>query len=375
MSNMPALSKDPHSTDEAEQTLHAIREGAVDAFVIEELEGHHVYTLQGADLPYSILVERMQQPAAMLNGAGEIVYCNDSLASLLRMPREQLVSSPLQQFVDPAQGAVYEKLRIEAKDTAAACELRLRRSDGVVIPASIYATLLSRRQSAMGVLITDLTLQYEQMELAERLQVLQDEERRRIARDLHDSIGQLLVAVSMNNATAAADPSKLGPAGAQALRENDELLQEITNQVRTISHLLHPPLLDEVGLSSALRWLVDGFSNRSNIQTSLEIARDFPRVPPAVEIALFRVVQECLSNVHRHSHSDRCAINLSRQGSQVHVEIKDWGRGIPAEKLEVLSSSGGVGVRGLQERLRRLGGTLEITSNSAGTTVTATVPL
>ena len=212
-------------------------------------------------------------------------------------------------------------------------------------------------------------------ELSARLLQLRDEERRRLARELHDSVGQMLAAIAMNNATVRSTP--LVAAAAKAVAENEALVQQVTNEIRTISHLLHPPLLDEVGLASALRWYVEGFSNRSEIAVDLEIEADFGRLPSEMEIAIFRIVQECLTNVHRHSGSDTAQVRIRYEDGHVRVVIQDAGKGIPLAKQHALKSMGqmGVGFRGMRERIAQLGGALELHSGENGTVVTCTMPL
>jgi len=213
-------------------------------------------------------------------------------------------------------------------------------------------------------------------ELSARLLQLQDDERRRIARELHDSVGQMLAALNMNLSTVRADVERLAKT-ANALTDSENLVQQMSTEVRTISHLLHPPLLDEAGLASALRWYVDGFVLRSKIKVALDLPEDFGRLPRESETAIFRVVQECLTNIHRHSESPIARIRLRQRDDHVRVEIEDKGKGIPPEKQEEMTSSGtpGVGIRGMRERLRQLGGTLEIKSNGSGTIVVVELPL
>jgi signal transduction histidine kinase len=212
--------------------------------------------------------------------------------------------------------------------------------------------------------------------LSARLLQLQDEERRRIARELHDSVGQMLAALSMNLSAVRGDIERLSKT-ANALADSESLVHEMTSEVRTISHLLHPPLLDEAGLLSALRWYVDGFSVRSKIKVDLDLADDFGRLPRESETAIFRVIQECLTNIHRHSGSPTAKIRLRQRDHQVLVEVADKGKGIPPEKQQEMATSGppGVGIRGMRERLRQLGGTLEIDSNGAGTVVLVLLPV
>lgn len=212
--------------------------------------------------------------------------------------------------------------------------------------------------------------------LTTRLLELQDEERRRIARELHDSIGQMLAALSMNLSGVRADIDRLTKATA-TLTDSEDLVQEMCKEVRTISHLLHPPLLDEAGLSSALGWYADGFAHRSKIAVDLDCPEDFGRVPRELETAVFRIVQECLTNIHRHSGSSTAKIRLHRSKHEVVLEVEDEGKGIPAEKLDRMTSVGtpGVGITGMKERVRQLGGTLEINSGSTGTRIVACLPI
>jgi signal transduction histidine kinase len=210
-----------------------------------------------------------------------------------------------------------------------------------------------------------------------RMTVLRDEERRRIARELHDSVGQLLAAISMNSALVEAESHKLSPDAARRVSENAAMVQEASKQIRTISHLLHPPLLDEAGLASALRWYVDGFSERSKIDARLDIPENLAGLSTEMELSIFRVVQECLTNIHRHAGSPTAGIRITQDEANVRVEIEDAGRGIPPEKECALTSSvhSGVGLRGMRERLRQLGGTLQVHSNGHGTRVVAVLPV
>lgn len=213
-------------------------------------------------------------------------------------------------------------------------------------------------------------------ELSARLMQLQDDERRRIARELHDSVGQTLAALGMNLSLVRNDIERLSGI-VSTLNDSENLIREMSSEVRTISHLLHPPLLDEAGLCSALRWYVDGFAQRSGIKVDLNLPDDFRRLPAEMETAIFRVVQESLTNIHRHSGSAVARIQLREPGEHVVVEIADKGKGIPPEKLEEMASTGtpGVGIRGMRERLRQLGGAVDIESGKSGTVVVVTLPV
>jgi PAS domain S-box-containing protein len=209
--------------------------------------------------------------------------------------------------------------------------------------------------------------------LSHHLLQMQDEERRRLARELHDSVGQILSALGINLAIVQAQSYKLDSSGERAVSENARLVQQVSSEIRTISHLLHPPLLELAGLASALRWYVDGFSERSKIKVDLKIPNDFDRLPEDAELAIFRIVQECLTNIHRHSGSPTAEIRIQPEGSSLIAEIIDHGKGISAVKQRELKESrnGGVGFNGMRERLRHLGGTLEIRSDGNGTAVIA----
>ncbi len=360
-------------TEDGAQIIDAIRSGCVDAFVIEDREGHAVYTLQNADLPYSTLVQRMQQGAAMLDAGGQIVYCNPSLAALLGASIESLIGTRLQDRVHCDDAAVFQQLLKKVQAHSSEGEVRLRRADDSVLAARVSLTTLSRDGSVTGVLITDLATEKENAELASRIQRLQDEERRNIARELHDSVGQLLAAVTMSLASARTEASKSDSSVAAMLDDSSVMVAQVSKEIRTISHLLHPPLLDVAGLCSAIRWYVDGFSERSRIKVDLDLASDLGRLSTGAEIAIFRVVQECLTNVYRHSGSGWCSLKLERQPDVLRLEIRDSGCGMPKPSNGARPT--GVGLRGMEERLRQLDGTLEIDSDGNGTTIVAILPV
>jgi len=224
----------------------------------------------------------------------------------------------------------------------------------------------------------DLHRKTRQLEmLTNRITTLRDEERRHVARELHDSVGQILAAISMNSSFVQAESHRLSPETARRVADNISLTDDAIKQVRTISHLLHPPLLDEAGLASALRCYIDGFSERSKIEVTLEIPERFSGLSKEMELSVFRVVQECLTNIHRHAGSPTAAIRITQDEACLRVEIEDAGKGIPPEKESLLrlSAHTGVGLRGMQERLCQLGGTLQIQSNGHGTQVVATLPV
>jgi len=215
-------------------------------------------------------------------------------------------------------------------------------------------------------------------DLTARLLQLQDEERRRIARELHDSAGQSLTALALNLSNLGTEIERLAKS-AKTVSDSVVIVNDMSRDIRTISYLLHPPLLDEAGLASALRWYIRGFTERSGIKVELELPEDFERLSRDVETAIFRLVQECLTNIHRHSESPTATIGAVHANGEVRIEVRDQGIGIaPDKKLELLSAgTPGVGIRGMRERLRQLGGTMEITSDGdrGGTQVVVRLPV
>jgi signal transduction histidine kinase len=213
--------------------------------------------------------------------------------------------------------------------------------------------------------------------LSARLLQLQDAERRKVARELHDSIGQYFVSLKMNF-----DILRLGVSEKETDRiftDCVDLMERGISEARTLSHLLHPPLLDEAGFLSAARWYVDGFTERSKIKVSLEAPTELPRMSKDIELALFRVLQESLTNIHRHSGSQTAEIRLAIMDGHINLFVRDFGKGIPAallKKFENSHSGTGVGLAGIRERMSELGGAVELSSEGGdGSTLMVSVPL
>ncbi len=212
-------------------------------------------------------------------------------------------------------------------------------------------------------------------ELSGRLLRMQDEERRRIARELHDSMGQELSVMKML-LESAVQRGISDPENERGVVQSMQMAENVLKQVRSLSYLLHPPLLDEMGLVPALNWYVEGVSQRSGLQVSLIIEpREFGRLAPELETAVFRIVQESLTNVYKHAQSPTATVRLEQSESQVRVQVEDAGKGIPGDKLEKLSTNVGVGIGGMRERVRQFGGDVQICSTDSGTTVEVVFPL
>src|ERR1700722_3320532 len=213
--------------------------------------------------------------------------------------------------------------------------------------------------------------------LSQRLLKVQDEEKRKLARDLHDSTGQTLAALKIS-ISFLQSACQQDAAATALVAEVEPLTDGLVQEIRTMSYLLHPPLLDEVGFACAAEWFVEGFAKRSGINVVLDIVPPPERLPFRVETALFRVLQESLTNVHRHSGAKEVRVCFRRLPNKLILEIRDYGRGIPAERLKRLrqaSAETGVGLAGMRDRSLEMNGRLEIESDGKGTGMRAIIPL
>ncbi len=255
-------------------------------------------------------------------------------------------------------------------------EHRFMRPDGTMIHLSYLGHPVFGPRGELTKCIGTLADITARKRAEERLVEVQDEERRRIARDLHETTAQDLAALKMNLGALVRHGSVASARERELLEESVALATRAMEDIRVLSYHLHPPLLDEVGLAAALRWYVQGFSQRSGIEVRLAVPEDIDRLPLDVETALFRCVQESLINIHRHANSSIAEIRVHRQPGGVSVEVQDRGRGIKRDRRRASDRVHlGVGIAGMKERVQQLGGILEIISGRSGTTVRATIPL
>jgi PAS domain S-box-containing protein len=344
--------------------------------------------LDASETRYRSLVEGVRDYAIfMLTPEGRVASWNLGAERMKGYRVEEIIGRNFSCFSteqDIADGKPERQLATAIAEGRAQDEGWRVRKDGSRFWADVVITVLrdsEGRLQGFSKIIRDVTerktAEESLRDLSARLLQIQDEERRRFARELHDSAGQLLAALSMNLTSMKAETDRAK--AANLVKESLVLVGELSREVRTISYLLHPPLLDELGLSSALRGYVDGFAERSKIKVHLEIPRDFGRLPRELETAIFRVVQECLTNIHRHSGSPVARIFISRTEKDIRVEVQDRGKGMLVAKRPEIGTTGkaGVGIRGMQERIRQFGGTFQIgaQNDGSGTVIVARLPV
>jgi PAS domain S-box-containing protein len=331
------------------------------------------------------LLDLAREAILALNTEGRIVYWSRGAEQLYGWSGEEAAGqSPIELLKTELPRSLAQIENILRSEAYWDCELKQTTRQGKRITVASRWSLWQEKGQRRGIfqLDTDITrrkqIENELRILSGRLLSLRDEERRRLARDLHDSVGQMLAGASMNLAMVQRRLSNPEPATLQLLQDLGLLIEQSVKEVRTLSYLLHPPLLDEVGLPSALEWYVSGFVSRSQINVELDIAPNLGRFRNELELALFRIVQETLTNVHRHSGSATARITLSRLPSQVRLKVEDQGKGmslpVPGEANDdrlVL----GVGISGIRERVRNLGGQMQIRTSSSGTVVEVLFPI
>jgi PAS domain S-box-containing protein len=319
----------------------------------------------------------------VLNDARRVIDANESAQQLFGMSLEKMCEACWDDLIPPEQLAGLDK-RWRAFQQSSGMrrgEVEVRRADGRarLVAFSARANIVSGRHL---ITIRDITDHREAEDslrlLSHRLMRLQDEERRRIARELHDSTGQCLASIRMQLETVQRAVPELPGNAQKALDEAVSTCQTCTADIRTISYLLHPPLLDEVGLVPALDWYVSGFSERSGIKVMQEVRAPGTRLSKDLNTALFRIIQEALVNIHKHAESKEARVRLHCQNNTLVLEIRDYGKGFDPSVVEGRRKGVrglGVGITGMRERVRQLHGTLEIATANPGTLVRATFPV
>lgn len=338
--------------------------------------------LAASEKRYRLLLDRNLAGVLRSTTAGRILECN---AALVRMfgyasRQEVLALETWDLYLNREQREIF-LAGLRKQGILTNFEVRCRRKDGAPLWVLENASLIEEKEGEPAVVeatVVDITerKQAEEalLQLSGRLLQLQDEERRRMARELHDSTAQSLAALVMNLSQLGKLLPALDPQMGNLASDSLALAELCFREIRTLSYLLHPPLLDEMGLGSAVRWFLDGFSQRSGVYVQLDVSPELTRLPQEVETALFRVIQESLTNIHRHSGSSTARVRLVQKDAELTLEISDEGQGILLGALPALTgkiAGLGVGIMGMRERMAQLGGRLEIHSTPQGTTVRA----
>lgn len=311
---------------------------------------------------------------------GMVLDANYAACQLHGIEREKLIGKNVLDLVpDDKREAVARQFRQWFTRESTHYDGWAQDTNHRIVPVAITGSrIMYEGKSAIVLHVRDVTEQKQAEAALRQLSVellrSQDEERRRIARELHDATGQKLAAIAMHLSKISEFAESLDPAARKALAESTVLLDRCSSEVRTLSYLLHPPLLDERGLASALRWFGEGFAQRSGISIGLDVPANLPRLPQEIEMTLFRIVQEGLTNVHRHSGSPTAAIRLRADSESVNLEVRDAGKGFLNEKADGAPTLG-VGIAGMRERVKQLGGSMEVESRAAGATIRVSLPL
>ncbi len=368
---------------EAEEALHAIRSGEVDSVVIPGKTGSQVFTLQGADHSYRVLIERMNEGALVLAPDKMILYANQCFARMVKCPLEQVMGSSFRHFLSSEDRARLRPLLKQGHKSGSKIQVTLFARDGLKLPVQISIQQMEKngfKQAPIGMVVTDMT-EARRTEgllraLTHRVVQVQEEERGRVALELHNNITQLLCAILVRCQTLAGklssghdDPSKRE---AMKLRK---LLGKAAEEVERISRNLRPSVLDHLGLIAVLRDTSRKFMDRTGVPVKVTCVQLSAQLPAKTELTLYRILQEALSNVERHAFASHVTVNLSQHGNFIHLTIHDDGTGFDLDH-HPSRRKGDLGLLSMHERAAYLGGTVNVKSvQRVGTTIEARIPL
>src|SRR5579859_3473759 len=368
----------------AEETLRAIQSGEVDALMVSGRRGEQVVSLKGGEPAYRMLVEAMSEGAATLSRNGDLLYCNRRFAELVRRPHEKMIGLSVQSLVAKTERDRFEAFLAAAQKAVVKGEFNLRCRDGGLLPVHLSLNRFPGfKGHALGMVITDLSEQKRQQAaeikqaeatrrlLLEHMLSAQEDERRRIARELHDEAGQLLTSLLVGLRTLE-DSRKLTDVHAQGHRLREITAQAI-DEVGRLARGLHPMVLDDHGLGVALSRYVTEYAKTHKIAVDLALSElDCGNLPPAVQIGLYRILQEALTNVARHSGAAAVSIKFAHSATALQVAVTDNGRGFDTKSAALSSSH--LGIQSMRERAAMLGGTISFTSKGTGTRILVRVP-
>ena len=364
--------------EEAEETLRAIRKGEVDALVVSGPQGDRVYTLKGAEQPYRVFVETMNEGAVTLGPDGTILYCNSRFGELVKEPIERIIGSEIVRFIAPTDTGSFESAFQTGTEGSSKVEILLKGGDGQLIPVILsLCPLESDDVRCICMVVMDLTERKraeEQLKesekqlkhLASQLLTAQEDERRRVAHDIHDSLGSQLSAVKFR----VEDFFKMMPGASESITS---ALQEAIDESRRIQMDLHPSILDDLGIAPALAWFCRKFETTYPLKIEQEVAIKESELPQSLEKAIYRISQEAFNNIAKHSQANQARLSLQKNSNTVELIIQDNGQGF---EFTVDTSRKGLGLSSMRERAEVSGGTFSIESaQGKGTIIRASWPI
>ena len=369
---------------EAEETLRAIRTGEVDTVTVAGRQGPQVFTLQGAEHAYRVLIESMNEGALILTADKMILYANQCFARMVKCPLEQVIGSSFRRFLSNEDRAILRPLLQRVASSGAKMQVVLHVGDGSKMPGHLSIRPLARngfKSLTFGIVVTDMTVARRSEELlrtlTHRVVQAQEAERGRVALELHDTITQMLCAVLVCSQTLADQlPARNRAAKAEA-KKLHEIIRKTVEEVERISRNLRPSVLDHLGLVAGLHDTSTEFANRTGVSVKLICVKLTARLPADTELALYRILQETLKNVEKHARARHVTVHLTRPGNIVQLTIHDDGKGFDPDHHPVrLKGEGGFGLLGMRERAAYVGGTLKVRSvRRAGTEIQIRIPL
>ena len=369
---------------DANETLRAIGAGEVDTVVVTGKQGDRVFTLDGAERAYRVLIESMNEGALTLTGDKMILYANQCFARMVKCPLEQVTGSSFRRFLSPEDQATLRPLMKRAFRSGTKIQMQLQAGDGSQLPVQVSIRELPEDGSdrvTIGMVVTDMTESRRIEELlralTHRVVQVQEAERGRVALELHDNITQRLCAVLFRSQALADSLSAHdGPAKREAVKLR-KMLGQTAEEVERISRNLRPSVLDHLGLVAGLHDTSTEFAERTGVSVKVDCVELIARLPADTELALYRILQETLKNVEKHARARHVTVHLTKQGDFVQLAIRDDGIGFdPDHHPARRNGKGGLGLLGMRERATYVGGVLKVKSvRRAGTEIEIRIPL
>jgi two-component system, NarL family, sensor kinase len=368
---------------ESSEALRAIRSGEVDALLLAGTDGNQVFTLQGAEHAYRVLIESMNEGALTLTAGKMILYANQCFARMVKCPLQQVIGSSFRRFLSVADRASLRALLKRSGPAGSKIQLRLHAADGSHVPAQVSIrpqAATASDEATLSLVVTDMTEARRSEEmlraLTHRIVQVQEAERGRVAVELHDNITQLLCALLFRSqALVDGMPARDGPAKREAVKLR-VMLGRTADEVERISRNLRPGKLEQLGLVEVLRDIGRDFAEQARVAVRLDCVELTARLPADTELALYRILQEALMNVQKHARARRVIVSLKQRAAFVQFVIKDDGIGFDSHpRPSGRKHKGGLGLLGMRERAACVGGSLEITSvRGAGTEIKVRIP-